>query len=719
MKNSRRIVYLILILAMFISGCGSLETSGENGKIALLEPVNDSSDWEVAAYRNLYDTKIYPATVYPYTEEYSFKKNVTFDHFCVYPGESVKRNAVLAYADDSELEKRIKDKEEQIREMEEQFLEYKKETEESLYESQSDVDRLKGIVETLQGQKPEEYLPAGGDASETDGGRPGKNPEYLQWEAMFNRFEGDYRIKAHNLDIARTKLEQRTQLYELDHAYALKQLQGMKNELSLGVLTSSMEGSVVAVGSMGNGQQINEKEKVIAIGDMEHKLLKCQYINKSTAKKAKDIYAIIDGRRYEIVYQPIDSDEYSRLSALNETIYSTFEFAEAADEISAGDFVMITVVNDIRENVLSVSKSALHKDATGTFVYVLKGEESVAVNVETGMSDGVYTEILSGIEAGDKIMATEVITPGENRAVVKKGNFHSNFSGNGYMIYPSASWVSNPVTHGTVYFVEYLADLYEHVEKGDVIARIRVQPDELALQRNLVRLERLRERLADLKRENAEANEKLIAAREKEIDKVQQLVNEIRADFATTEIRASQSGTIVAMWHYQPEDIVYAKGLFVDIAEESTCYVALENSNQLLQYGNEVTISYSNGDNSTGTARGVVANLSEGGVSSSLKSDYSLVLLPEEVIGDMASAVPDWNGYMVRAHYKVNAVIREMDNVLVVPRDAVWDVSGQTYVLVEQEDGTIVAQSFIAGGYDASNYWVVDGLTEGMKICLK
>ena len=73
---------------------------------------------------------------------------------------------------------------------------------------------------------------------------------------------------------------------------------------------------------------------------------------------------------------------------------------------------------------------------------------------------------------------------------------------------------------------------------------------------------------------------------------------------------------------------------------------------------------------------------------------------------------------MSRTVFKVEADIRRMDHVLVIPREAVWESEGRTYVLVE-EDGKVTARSFIAGGYDASRYWVVDGLSEGMKLCLK
>ena len=733
MRSNRRIVCLILILAMAVWGCGGEAPSGSAEEIVLLDPVDDPGGWETAARRNLYDAKIYSATVFPYTEEYSFGVNTVFDRFGAYPGESVKKGGILAYGDSSALEESIREKEEQILRMEEEFEEYRRETEESLEEPAAKAEYLRSIVENLLETEPEEYLPAGGSVSGGDGAAAGgaagdiaapvKNPAYIQWKEFYDRYEGDYRILAHQVDMAGTQLEQRTRLYELDHGHALRQLERMKEELGGGILSSSMEGTVVAAGQWGNGSFVGERDKVAAVGDMDRKLLKCQYINKATMAKAREVYALVDGRRYEIVYEPMDPEEYARRSALKENIYSTFHLAEDAGEISVGDFAVITVVNDMRENVLSVPESALHKDGEGYFVYVMKDGQSMAVSVETGMGDGVYREILKGIREGDKVLASEIMTAGEGRAAVERGEFHRSFSGSGYLTYPSVYKVRNPVTYGRTYFVEYAAALYQHVEKGDVIARIRVQPDSVELERNQVRLARLQERLAILEQQAKEEGEdkglrKTIAARQEEIAQVEELIGRLTADYATAQVRASKSGVIVSMADYEPESILGQDAVLAEIAEEDNCYVILENDNQLLQYGNQVRVSYTDRDGEGRTVSGMVASLSEGGVSSGLKSEYSWIALPPEAVGSMAAAAPDANGWMSRTVFKVEADIRRMDHVLVIPREAVWESEGRTYVLVE-EDGKVTARSFIAGGYDASRYWVVDGLSEGMKLCLK
>ena len=74
-----------------------------------------------------------------------------------------------------------------------------------------------------------------------------------------------------------------------------------------------------------------------------------------------------------------------------------------------------------------------------------------------------------------------------------------------------------------------------------------------------------------------------------------------------------------------------------------------------------------------------------------------------------------WNQY----RYQVTATVREMNNILVVPKKAVVEIEGRTYVYLKDEQGNVKAVGFVAAGYNANEYWVIEGLTEGMELCLK
>lgn len=59
-----------------------------------------------------------------------------------------------------------------------------------------------------------------------------------------------------------------------------------------------------------------------------------------------------------------------------------------------------------KEQTLVVPSRALHRDSEGIYVEVLRGDAIERVPVTTGLSDGQVTEILSGLEEGEKIVVS-------------------------------------------------------------------------------------------------------------------------------------------------------------------------------------------------------------------------------------------------------------------------------------------------------------------------
>lgn len=719
----RKIIISLLLSASLVlsfTGCGKEEakqSAGEN--VELIEPVNVTVNFEEAQYRNLYDAKVYSATVVPYVEEYSSEDGMVFHHYGAYPGEAVAKDSTLIHSDPEAIDKKIEDMEKQIQNMEEEFEEYKADVADSLKEPKNRLGTLKYAVDAYENIRPEEYVDAASVSGNEAGGRI-KNPEYAEWETEYNKYIGPYRILKHSIDTMELELTQRTELYELDHAHCLNLLADLKKQKKDASITSKMAGSVVAMQIFNQGNYIQEDVAVVAVGDMNQKLLKCDYINAATIKNAADVYALIDGKRYEVEYQPMESDEYVRLTSQGETVYSTFTIVNPT-EVNMGDFAVITVVADARDKVLSVPKSAVRKDDTGSYVYVVNEDSSVYTTVKTGMSDGAYTEILSGISQGDKVLVENAGKTGSSTAKVTRGNFNNSFDGRGWLEYPSNSYLKNPIENGTVYFVSSDIQPYQHIEKGDVIATVRVVGDDVALSRNETKRARLIERINDLQKLDAEANKKSIANMQEQLAELEKKIAEQKADFAATQIRADRSGIAIWMEELEEEDILPADCNLILLADEETCYVVTENSNQLLQYGNKVNITYENAAGQECTTEGLVANMSKIGVSTKLNSEYSYILIPKEQVSEMAQVKPDAGGGFWGNWYRfdVTAAIREMKDVLVVPKKAVQDINGCTYVSVVDENGKIVTQSFIAGGFNSEYYWVVDGLTEGMEVCLE
>ena len=704
-KVIKKVCLIALGLSLTLTGCGK-EQPVDSAGVELLEPVGTAGNYEAAARRTIYSVEVHDAIVYPYVEEYAFSEGVVFKGYAAYPGEEVSAGGALIYTDSETVDKQVKEMEEKIQTMQEEHEEYRKETLEALDEPSDEAERLQDILNNLKAEEPQTV--SGSDASVE---------AYNNWLEQYTHFEGKYAQTSLGVEMQEVALNQRQQLYDLDMQYYRAQLADLKKKQQDRVLSTQIDGRVGAFGYYDSGNYINMDTTVVAVCDESRLELKCEFINKSIVSKAEDVFAYIDGKRHEVEYQVIETEEYKRLEAEGGKVFSTFKLADTTN-IKAGDFGIIVIINDKREQALSVPKEAIHKDAEGYYVTVLQNDENVYVPVKTGLSDGVYTEILSGLSEGDLVQLDQPVSYGEKTVKVEYGNFANSFSANGFLFYPCRYAVKSPIEHGTMYFVQTQVTLYQHVEKGDVIATVRVEGDEVALKQNERKLQRLEERVADLRRLGEEDNAKEIEKKQEQIADLKELIQEIKADYAVTEIVASQTGLVIDVPKLEEDSLVNKDTVFATIADEANCYVVIDNEDQRLNYGNEVTINYKNKADKNCTAPGRVVLLSQAGViNQELKWEQSLIQIPAEAIGDMAAVTAGADGWMNRARFGISAEIRKMDNVLVVPRKAVKNVGGKTYVNVKQADGSVVTTSFVAGGSDDKNYWIVEGLTEGMEIC--
>ena len=108
------------------------------------------------------------------------------------------------------------------------------------------------------------------------------------------------------------------------------------------------------------------------------------------------------------------------------------------------------------------------------------------------------------------------------------------------------------------------------------------------------------------------------------------------------------------------------------------------------------------------------------GLTAGLKSEAAYIKLPQEVLDVIVENTLQGNtDYYRNSQFEVRTEIRKMSNVLLIPKQAVKEKNGNTYVYIKNSDGTVTAQSFIAGGSNQTEYWVLEGLEEGMTICLE
>lgn len=716
-------VCLALTCLMAVCGCGQEQEEMPIENVELLDPVGVAVSYETAARRNLYNANVYFALVCPYVEEYGLKNAGSFEAYDSLPGDAVVQGSTLLHNDTESIDEQIENLEESIADVEKSFQEFLTENGEKLEEARNDQKTHMGILNALEEQKPAEYITDSDDPE----GEQIQNPAYNEW---YNGQWG-YRWCENNLRSAnQTVLEleeaikERTELYELDHAYNLLLLDRLKEDRSGATLISGMDGNVGSIRFMTEGDWIGSNVPLMAVCDTSRAEIRCEYISRTAIQGAEDVYALVDGKRYEVEYEDMDSKEYQRLWSQNGVVYSTFHVVSGAEELEMGSYAVIVVKNQVRENAVTVPSDAIKQDGSIRYVYLVEGSENVYTAVTTGMTDGTYTEILSGVQEGDKVLTNQAVTAGEDTVTVQRGSVEASFSGMGYLYYPHRELITNPVEYGTCYYEGSEVYIYQQVKKGDLLARIRVVPDEAEIGRNEQRLLRQRERLEDLKKEGIEGNEKTIEQMEESIRELEELIADMKADSAVTEIRAPRSGIITDVtnvYNGGPEEggLLSRNGFLFQLADESMGYVYVEDPNGQLAYGNVAQITFTDRDGNRNEITGDVVSLNRMTLSGSLATDIALLRISPEDIGRIAGSREAYNGYYTRSSFQVKVTIRRMDNVLLVPRTAVTERLGRTYVKVRLESGEIQYRSFIAGGSDANNYWVVEGLTEGMELCLK
>ena len=122
-------------------------------------------------------------------------------------------------------------------------------------------------------------------------------------------------------------------------------------------------------------------------------------------KQCVDYYALIDGERVELDYIPYTEDQskaYSLAKLKKPTVYS---IRDAGDlELRLGDYVTICYINDQALDTPAVTTDVLLREGRTYYVYVMDPEgNQKRRDVEVGISNGIYTQILSGLEEGDVV----------------------------------------------------------------------------------------------------------------------------------------------------------------------------------------------------------------------------------------------------------------------------------------------------------------------------
>ena len=327
---------LLISGGLMFSGCGQQEGPEVP---ELMDPVDATEEQYYAERRDLYVISSYDAAVLPYIEELSFSGSGKVERIYVGIGQQVKEGDLLA-----ELSNGLDE----------------------------EYERLQKQLETMR-----------------------------ENNAYNNRIAEIELEKAGLLgqDTGRQELQLRhsKELQELEEKRLLETIRETEARLAGNRLTAPFEGTIAGI-AVEQNDFVSEGSPVFALADESEKYIQCDFVSDKEIRQCHSYYAVSGKGEYELEYLPYSASELVAVSFTGEKLKSRFRVKDP--EIRIGDYALVCLISNYRENVISVPKSAVVKENGESFVYVVDGDKRVKTKVKVGVTGTMYSEIIEGLEEG-------------------------------------------------------------------------------------------------------------------------------------------------------------------------------------------------------------------------------------------------------------------------------------------------------------------------------
>lgn len=285
---------------------------------------------------------------------------------------------------------------------------------------------------------------------------------------------------------------------------------------------------------------------------------------------------------------------------------------------------------------------------------------------------------------------------------------------------------------GTMRLKQLLVEKNQYVTAGTPVAEVSIEMDAANLEELERKLLRLQERYAAAYAEFVESQEEREEqfARwdpQRSIDKtrynqaqidfdqttisyaqqiadLQEQIAELKKLAGQTQIFAEQDGYVLDIALLQKGQKLENGTVLVQLAPSDKIYLEFTDRLQHYGYGNRVTLLAGDARRAESYDAMVVSP-----VGKVLSSQWDLGIT--RLDGDYEISELLGNG-----PFNVTGETSVMENVLLVPSEAVTAEKQKYYVTVLGEDGSMTKTQFIPGGSNEKYYWVFDGLEEGTRI---
>ena len=288
-----------------------------------------------------------------------------------------------------------------------------------------------------------------------------------------------------------------------------KELSDLKREIKNKQIVAPCDGEIVAaLDYQGNILQkdgfVQGYKSVYYIADKSEEYLVAQDLTDKEIETADSVYTMINGKKYQLQSVPYSVDEVKLANQRKETVPPRFhaQVGTLNPETLETDQCNIYLENDKKENVLCVQNSAVFYDGAQPYLVVCQADETQKIEVEVGVKTDLYTEILSGVAAGDEVLLNGgfLLSQESEQIQLEKGNFQQTEE----LIHFSVKYpVSQKVTinQSKARIGKLMVAEGDAIKKGDQIAELSVYKVNSKITQLTYQIETLKSEFSEKKKE--------------------------------------------------------------------------------------------------------------------------------------------------------------------------------------------------------------------------
>ncbi len=375
-----RIKQLLIMAVSFalilVPGCTASKQEATAPQKELVEATTDLPQLVTVAVGSISKSEYYDGEINPSMQVLQFPRRGTFLEYRALLGDTVEKGQVVAVTQ-PEYEQQIEDLTEKIENLRTDYNNAVTNYDNELYTNAWRAGQFREIIEMMD---PE---------------MDGFDDVCISFELLLS--EGE-KIKVQK--------RQYIEKAEKEIAFQEEKLARLQAKNESNIITAPESGTITYLADLKVGDNVGVNSYPIVLADTDKILVQCEYINESKMERMEFSYAVKDGKRYELQYVPYEDGEYERKNAKGEGVYTFFEVLNADDSIQFGEDIKVVTVEEHRENILVIPTECIHRKDGKPFVYLDNNGNKESVFIEIGIEDDFNTEVLSGLQEGDKIYAS-------------------------------------------------------------------------------------------------------------------------------------------------------------------------------------------------------------------------------------------------------------------------------------------------------------------------